>query len=586
MFIIRRPPYLKTIIGISIFFLVLLFLQYKQERLTLTKDSPEVSAPAVETQEEVESAVSDRLVEDKRVYNGHNGTKLEHVYVTVFDQSTVQENDISFYDLNESYKRYSNLDSGPKLDILFQTGTEQGPNEKGFVSLGTDKPNATIELRGRSSRLEAQKSYKIRLRDNAGLWYGQKVLNLNKHADDRTRVRNKLAFDYFQKIPDLISLRTNFVQLHVRDLTEPHSDGTFKDYGLYTHVEQLNEDALAARGLNPDGHLYKAENFEFHRYPDQLKHQDDPGYSKREFERILKINGNENHDELLQMLDDINDMSKSFDEVFNKYFQEDNYLTWLASNILFGNYDTMSTNYYLYSPLNSDKWYFVPWDFDKALGRDAERKDSLPEWQQGIQRYWGTVLHRRYLRDPKNVAALTAKMEQLSKIINEKATKELINSYYPVVHNLALRKPDLSYLSIEASQFDESYNRLEMVTSRYKQEYFNSLEVPMPIFLHYERQKDQDVFSWEASYDLQSDKLSYEFQLSNTPDFHSFIARMENAENFTHSIKALPAGRYYWRIIVRDGKGNEQIPFDYYRDNNGIMYWGVQQIIVSGGSPS
>lgn len=581
----RRPPYLKTGIGIGLMFIALLFLQSWLDK------RPELSAAIGESDPQVETAVSEsespeKLVEDKRVYEKHDGTKLSHIYITIFDQAAVPENDITFFDLNESYKQFSNLESGPKLNILFQTGTATGASDNGFISFGTGKSNATIELRGRSSRLEAQKSYKIRLQDNGGLWYGQDVINLNKHADDRTRVRNMLAFDYFRKIPDLISLRTNFVQLHVKDLTDPSSTGSFENYGLYTHVEQLNEDALAARGLNPDGHLYKAENFEFYRYPEHLKHQDAADYDKKRFEQVLKINGNENHEEFLQMLEDINDLSKPFDQVFETYFQEDNYLTWLAVNILFGNYDTMSTNYYLYSPLNSETWYFIPWDFDKALGRDVERTDGLPEWQQGIQRYWGTLLHRRYLRNPKNTEALTAKIEELSATINEEETKKLIDSYKPVVNQLALQEPDLSYLGIEASRFDSEYQKLEQVTTRYKEQYLTSLEVPMPIFLHYERRNNQDVFAWETSHDLQNDKLTYEFQLSKTPGFESIMIQLKDQPNYGYKNPALPAGRYYWRVLVRDEKGHEQIPFDYYRDTEGKVYWGIQQIIVPGGGSS
>ncbi|KIL42840.1 hypothetical protein KP77_34700 [Jeotgalibacillus alimentarius] len=580
----KKPLYLKAFIGLGVLFFLLLFLQYWLEKpADLSADSSGNEPQVEETSAE---SLPERLVEDKRVYEKHNGTKLEHIYITIFDQTSVPENDITLYELNESYKQYSNLESGPKLDILFQTGNSEGASGNGFISTGNDQPNATIELRGRSSRLEAQKSYKIRLQDNGGLWYGQSIINLNKHADDRTRVRNMLAFDYFRKIPDLISLRTNFVQLHVKDLTDPTRSGEFENYGLYTHVEQLNEEALAARGLNPDGHLYKAENFEFHRYPDQLKHQDDPDYDKSRFEQVLKINGNENHDELLQMLDDINNLSKPFDEVFDSYFQEDNYLTWLAVNILFGNYDTMSTNYYLYSPLNSEKWYFIPWDFDKALGRDAERKDGLPPWQQGIQRYWGTVIHQRYLRDPDNAAALTAKIEELSSVINEQETGKLIDTYYPIVKKLALQQPDLNYLSIEASEFDPAYEKLEQVTTRYKEQYMASLEVPMPIFLHHERNNGRDVFTWETSHDLQNDRLSYGFQLSTSPGFESFITQIEDQPDFTHSMDGLSEGRYYWRVLVRDENGNEQIPFDYYRDNDGRVYWGVQQIVIPGGSSS
>jgi spore coat protein H len=577
---VKIPPYSKAAISLAALFAVLLLIKTAgdtplSETVTVLPEPAQVTASA-ETKEE------SGLKEDKRVYDGHNSLQVEHVYVTIFDQSSVPENDITLYELNESYKQYSNLESGPKLDVLFQTGTSQGPEQNGFGDLGEKDPNATIELRGRSSRLEAQKSYKIKLYDNGGLWYGQNVLNLNKHADDRTRVRNKLAFDYFREIPDLISLRTNFVQLYVKDLTNPESDGEFENYGLYTHIEQLNERALSARGLNPDGHLYKAENFEFYRYADKLKRSDDPTYDKKTFESILKINGVENHEELLTMLDDVNDMSKSFSSVFEKYFDEENYLTWVAVNLLFGNYDTMSTNYYLYSPLNSAKWYFIPWDFDKALGRDAERKDVLPSWQQGLQRYWGTVLHKRYFRDPQNVEKLTAKISELSNIINEDTTRRMIDSYYPIVKPYATSEPDLKYLSIEATQFDTYYNQLATVSTRYKKQYMESIEFPMPIFLHYERTDNRDVFAWETSHDLQGDTLTYEFQLSSVPTFTSII-KEGNAKNFTLNLNALPAGRYYWRVLIHDGNGHTQIPFDFFKDDNNIVYWGVQEIIVPKG---
>lgn len=578
----KRPPYLKTSIVLAIIFIALMAMKYAAERsITTGRETDQPLVPPVLSKEEQST---DALVEDKRVYDGHDGNKVEHIYITIFDQNHTLENDITFYELNESYKEYSNLDDGPKLDILFQTGTADGPDQNGFLTNGKDTTNATIELRGRSSRLEAQKSYKIRLHDNGGLWYGQNVINLNKHADDRTRVRNKLAFDYFRRLPDIISLRTNFVQLHVKDMTNLNVASSFEDYGLYTHIEQLNERALAARGLNPDGHLYKAENFEFYRYSEILRHQGDSNYDNKKFESILKINGSENHAELLQMLDDVNNMSKPFDEVFDTYFQEDNYLTWLAVNILFGNYDTMSTNYYLYSPLNSQKWYFIPWDFDKALGRDAEREDSLPLWQQGIQRYWGTVIHKRYLRDPANAEKLTKTIEELSAVINEETTRELIDHYYPTAKFFTMRNPDLKYLSIEASEFDHYYNNLETVTTRYKEQYIASLENPMPIFLHYEQKNGRETFTWEASHDLQGDKISYHFQISKTPDFASALINIADAQGFTYNIPALPAGRYYWRVLLTDSKGNNQIPFDYYRDNSGIVHWGVQQIIVPGGT--
>lgn len=44
------------------------------------------------------------------------------------------------------------------------------------------------------------------------------------------RFRNKLAYDLMKKIPQMLSLRTQFVHLYVKDNTDGTSD-SFADYG-------------------------------------------------------------------------------------------------------------------------------------------------------------------------------------------------------------------------------------------------------------------------------------------------------------------------------------------------------------------
>ena len=48
---------------------------------------------------------------------------------------------------------------------------------------------------------------------------------------------------------------------------------------------------------------------------------------------------------------------------------EENIVYWMAFQILMGNVDTQNRNVYLYSPLNSDIWYFIAWDNDGCLMR-------------------------------------------------------------------------------------------------------------------------------------------------------------------------------------------------------------------------
>ena len=241
----------------------------------------------------------------------------------------------------------------------------------------------------------------------------------------------------------------------------------------------------------------------------------------------------------------------------------------------------MSTNYYLYNPLNTDKWYFIPWDFDKALGRDIERKDTMPSWQNGLSRYWGTVVHKRYFRDPNNVEKLTKKINELGQIINTETTQKMIDDYYPIAKKYVSQSPDLKHLSIELSEFNSYYYGIPEVIETYKKQYFEQNELPMPIFLHYEIDVDnKHLFKWEASHDLQGDPLKYTFQLSNQADFSTMIVNENVNGQFEKTIATLEKGRYYFRVLIQDNKGHTQIPFDYVLTDSGVRMWGVKEVIV------
>ena len=177
------------------------------------------------------------------------------------------------------------------------------------------------------------------------------------------RFRNKMAYDLIKGIPQMMGLRTQFVHLYVKDNTDGSSD-VFQDYGLYTQVEQLNKTALKTHGLDSKGQLYKVNFFEFYREEDVIKTTDDPGYNQEAFEERLEIKGDSDHTKLIHMLDAVNDYSIPINQVLEQYFDEENIVYWMAFQILTGNVDTQSRNMYLYSPQNSDTWYFIDWDND------------------------------------------------------------------------------------------------------------------------------------------------------------------------------------------------------------------------------
>ncbi|MFD0962093.1 exopolysaccharide Pel transporter PelG [Paenibacillus chungangensis] len=522
--------------------------------------------------------VSTRLTEDKRLYERDEDDSLKTLYVTILPDKPGEEKPLDWYGLNRIPE-----DSDRKLDIIVQEGmSDSGVPQAGMFGYGTDKSNATITLRGNTAWTKPQKSYRIKLHDEAGLWLGQRTLNLNKHIDDLTRIRNKLSFDLFESLPDMTSLRTQFIHMYVKDLSNGASDAEYVDYGLYTHVEQPNKRFLKSHMLDPNGYLYKASFFEFHRYEESIKPHDDPTYSREAFETKLEIKGREEHNKLIQMLNDVNDKSIPIEEVMEKHFDLDNFLTWTAATMLMDNMDTDAHNFYLYSPLNSDKWYFLPWDYDG--GWELQRiRNYIRPYQSGISNYWGTEMHNRYFRNPAHVQQLQEKLEELyANYINEEIVKEQINKYISIVEPFMHRDPDIGYLPGKLEDVKEELLMVENTPLNSMQRFKEDLEKPKPFYQHetVQLQDGKMKFGWNISFDLQGDSLVYDVTIAKDPLFSSIVLTNQNVKENHMTIDALPRGIYYWKVIVRDSNGHEQVSFDYYEDNEGDIYPGMLRLEV------
>lgn len=539
-----------------------------KESTSAAQGTPPVTAPI---------AANDKLVEDKRLYQQDNDTSVDAMYLTILPDKSGEANPLTWYAMNRIKSR---MDEGD-LKVIVQEGEPDGRGPKsGMFGYGTAESNGKISLRGNTARYAAQRSYKIRLEDQAGLWHDQRTMNLNKHIYDNARIRNKLSFDIFETLPNFTSLRTQFVHLFVKDLSEGNGTGkVFEDYGLFTHIEQPNEKFLKSHWLDPNGQLYKAVMFEFYRYPDELKSMSDPTYNKAAFEDHLEINGYEDHDKLLVMLDDVNNMAKPIDEVVAKHFDLDNYLTFLAANILMDNMDTDAHNYFLYSPLNSNKWYFLPWDYDGGweLQRDL---GSISPYNQGISNYWGSVLHNRFFRSEKNVQLLKDKIDELYTTINNETVAKRLQTYRGVVEPFMTKAPDINFLPIQLNKLDAEFKRVEEVPLRSLERFKEDVEKPKPFFmgdLRHENGKYQ--FNWDPSFDLQGDDLTYEWTLGRDPALTQIVYQRKNLKDTNIEVDSLKPGEYYWKVTVQDGKGHQQISFDHYKSDD-TPYYGVRAIKV------
>ena len=243
----------------------------------------------VKTEKAEKEEINEMHLRDKdSLYENADDTSVVTMYLTVSKGNSSENTYHTWKEIN-SYSVYDYEDMGVEryqVAGLLQVGDENGPIE-GEVGYGESVPNATVQIRGQTSSQNAQKNYKIELKKNKGTWRGQRTINLNKHMTEGMRFRNKLAYDLIRGIPQMVGLRTQFVHLYVKDNTE-ESDGKFEDYGIYTQVEQLNKTALKSHGLDSNGQLYKINSFEFYRYEDIIKKEDDAGYDKTAFEKMLE----------------------------------------------------------------------------------------------------------------------------------------------------------------------------------------------------------------------------------------------------------------------------------------------------------
>lgn len=521
-----------------------------------------------------------RLVENRSVYEEDRPDTVVDLYLTITPSNIQQDPMLNWTELNKITLKEP-AEPPILLDAIFQEGDGKGP-QSGMFGYEDVLPNATVTVRGSSTRRSAQKAYKIKLTENSGLWREQKTINLLKHPYDITRIRNKLSFDYFREIPDMTSLRTQFVRLHVKDLTANTGAAGFVDYGLYTQIEQPNKSFLRKHGLDPNGHLYKASFFEFFRYPEFLKLVDDPDYDEAAFESILETKGNKDHSKLLRMLDDVNDDKQNIDEVFDRHFDRDNFLTWMAVNILFDNMDTNSQNFYLYSPLNSEKWFFLPWDYDGAWGYTKQRGEDVVNgpWEVGISNYWGSKLQNRFFKNPDNVQQLIDKMQELKAYITPEKTKALLDQYRKVAPAITLSEPDIAYLPGTPEQYAKEWDRLIELPEKNEKLFLASLENPMPVYLaDVERKDGQWLFQWTNSYDLQGDDLTYHFQVSRSPDFTQLVEDRDGLTVLSQQIESLQPGKYYWRVLIKDSKGNQQVAFDVLEHR---VYYGIREFHITG----
>ncbi len=501
----------------------------------------------------------------------------EVLYLTVGRNYTSDSDEATWSEMNARDLSWFE-ESGEKqyeCDALVQFGNEDGPTPGSF-GYGNRSSNATIRLTGMKASKRQQKSYRIKI--NSGSASGIKTLVLSKAFTDPFRFTNKLCFDLMTEIDELLSVRTRFVHLYVKDETAD-KDNLFVDYGLYTMTETVNKKYLSNRNLDNAGELYKVEDFDFGRHEDVIMQPTNADYNEAEFEKLLEAKGSNDYSKLIKLLDAVNDESVPINEIVDNFFYKDNFYSWMAFNILMDNKDTDTENYYLYSPTGTDKFYIIAWDNDSALRSDYEvlKDPGYQEgWEKGIYLYSDSKLFGRVIRSQHCINELSEYVTKLheSSLSPENVrdkTLELKEQVKPYLYSL----PDRSFARVTEDDYDKLIDQLpeQMNTNFYK--YYDSLDTPWPFHILEPEMTDGNVqISWEESY-LLNGSITYSVEVADSWDFAKTIQAKEGLTETVFDAGKLKPGQYFVRVQAVSDAGITQEAYEFYNTEKKTTVNGV-----------
>lgn len=464
-----------------------------------------------------------------------------------------------------------------QCEAVFQLGDETAPTEGSF-GYGELSANAVVRLQGANASKRQQKSYRVSIKDGKGSLDGMKTFVLSKSFADPLRITNKLCYQLLEDIPSLLSTRTRLVHLYVKDTTSG-ADTLYQDYGLYTMIEPINKTYLKNRHLDDDGALYKANDFDFARHEDAITLATSPQFREDAFEALLESKGSDDHSKLLAMLEAVNDPDIPIQEVISTYFDRGNLINWLAFNILTGNKDTSTENYYLYSPTGSDRFYFISWDNDGAFRADYEELRAPGQsavWDTGIFSFYDNVLFARMLGDDVCISALSTAVDTLYETyLTESAVSSAVSSLTALAKEYIYSLPDRTFARVTQTQYDTLAAGIYDQIEKNYYSYYESLEFPAPFHIHEpEIQAGGNLrLSWENA--ARGREVTYTVMVDDSWDFATPLLSKSGISSTEWVVDPLPAGQYFLSVTAQTPGRKSQIAYETYSTEAKTTVYGV-----------
>jgi spore coat protein H len=215
---------------------------------------------------------------------------------------------------------------------------------------------------------------------------GLTKINLQNNVTDPSYLREALSYELFREAGIPCS-RVGWARVK---LTIP---GKFegKNLGLYSLVEQVGKRFLKDRYGSAKGLLIKPSTFSAFRHLGL----DWEEYEKAYFPKTKA--SDEQKKKLIDFTRLVHEASAAdFDQQIESYLDTDQFLRFLAVNVLLSNLDSFlggTQNYYAYLEPESDKFQLLPWDLDHSfgsfvlIGKPESRRDLSirePHWGENL----------------------------------------------------------------------------------------------------------------------------------------------------------------------------------------------------------
>ncbi|MGB0144697.1 MAG: CotH kinase family protein, partial [Akkermansiaceae bacterium] len=194
-------------------------------------------------------------------------------------------------------------------------------------------------------------------------------INVNSHYRD-SYVRENTIFAFLNEAGSLAP-ETRYVWIK--------RNGS--DMGLFTFVEQVDEDFLDRRGIDPSGSMYKAINV-----PATLS----PTVNSSLYRKILRRT--EPYTDLVELTTGINIANSGRFDFVADAVNIPNYINVMAAMCVPFNHDQLTKNYYMYRDLDRGEWFRIAWDGDQGL--PTGQKNTNENWASPL---YGDAQHTQEL---------------------------------------------------------------------------------------------------------------------------------------------------------------------------------------------